>query len=316
MNDVPFMLLLSRYCADTHLKTKSIASYTTAVRAARRHFGKETYPSMITREHVCMWRREILRSKDNPQGIVEVSWNNYVRHLAALYNFGIKHQLILVEKNPFNKVRVREPRKPKKIVKPFTMKYVREVMDVCRRFEETQDDPSKLYPAWFWEVVVETFYFTGIRLNQLLYIKARDIDLKRMVIVTSSEGSKTFSESIVPIADRLYPYLAKLMLAAHQEGFKREDQLFNVNRFSRRHRRDEMDINQVEHFFKKLTGFCGDRVTPHRFRHTLGTELMENPDRNIRVTQMILDHSSIRTTMEYIHPSVNSMRRALNRRRV
>lgn len=147
MNDVSFMILLSRYCADKYLKAKSIDSYTTAVRAARRHFGKETFPSMITREKVCDWRRSILRSKENPQGIVEVSWNNYVRHLAALYNFGIKHQLILVQNNPFENVRVREPRKPKKIVKPFTMKYVREVMEVCRKFEESQVDPSKLYPA-------------------------------------------------------------------------------------------------------------------------------------------------------------------------
>ncbi|WP_442978372.1 tyrosine-type recombinase/integrase [Salinicola sp. 4072] len=53
----------------------------------------------------------------------------------------------------------------------------------------------------------------------------------------------------------------------------------------------------------------------HRFRHTLGTDLMEDPDRNIRVTQMILDHSSMRTTMEYVHPSVDSMRKALNQRR-
>jgi integrase len=309
------MELLSRYCADTHLKPKSVDSYAAAVRAARRYFGKETYPSMLSRERVCDWRRAILRSKDNPKGIVEVSWNNYARHLAALYNFGIKYQLIMVEENPFNRVRVREPRKPKKTIQPLTFRYVREVMDVCRRFEEAQDDPSKLYPAWFWETVIETFYYTGIRLNQLLHVKAKDVDLKRMIIVTSAEGSKTYSESIVPIADGLYPYVAKLMLAAHREGFRREDQLFNVNRFSRRHRRSEMDINQVEHFFKRLSGFCGDKVTPHRFRHTLGTELMENPDRNIRVTQMILDHSSIRTTMEYVHPSVDSMRKALNQRR-
>ncbi|WP_189442555.1 tyrosine-type recombinase/integrase [Salinicola rhizosphaerae] len=315
MNDVSFMELLSRYCADTHLKPKSVDSYTSAVRALRRHFGKEIYPSMLCRERVCAWRKSILRSKENPKGIVEVSWNNYARHLAALYNFGIKYQLVMMSENPFNKVRVREPRKPKKVIKPLTMRYVREVMDVCRRFEEAQDDPSKVHPAWFWEVVVETFYYTGIRLNQLLHVKAKDVDLKRMIIITSAEGSKTNSESVVPIADGLYPFIARMMLAAHRAGFKREDQLFNVNRFSRRHRRGETDINQIEHFFKKLSAFCGARVTPHRFRHTLGTELMEHPDRNLRVTQMILDHTSIRTTMEYIHPSVDSMRQALNQRR-
>ncbi|WP_110674200.1 MULTISPECIES: site-specific integrase [Salinicola] len=315
MFDVSFAELLSRYCADTHLREKSIASYAGAVRAARRYFGKQCYPSMVSREMVCEWRGAILRTRDNPAGIVEVSWNNYVRHLSALYNFGIRHQLIMREDNPFVKVRVREPRKPKKTIMPLTMRYVREVMDVCKRFECAQDDASKLHPAWFWEAVVETFYYTGMRLSQLLHVKAKDVDLKRMIIVTSWEGSKTYSESVIPIADGLYPYIGKLLLEAHRQGFRREDQLFNVNRFSKRHRRDVMDINQIEHFFKRLSGFCGARVTPHRFRHTLGTELMEDPDRNIRVTQMVLDHSSMRTTMEYVHPSVDAMRKALNGRR-
>lgn len=315
MNDVSFEELLSRYCSENHLQPTTVQSYYTAVRAIRRYLGKEWRPSMVTRSIVLEWRKSVLKSKDNPRGIAEVSWNNYIRHLIAIFNYGIKYGLIFKHDNPFEKVRVREPRKPKKIVKPLTIRYVREVMDLCRKFEEAQDGAAKLHPAWFWEVVVETFYFTGIRLNQLLHVQAGDVDLRKMVMVTSYRGSKTYSESVIPIADGLYPYIGRLLMAAQREGFKRDDQLFNVNRFSKRHRRDVMDINQVEHFFKRLSGYCGTRVTPHRFRHTLGTELMESPDRNIRLTQMILDHSSMRTTMEYVHPNVDAMRRALNGRR-
>lgn len=314
MNDVSFLELVSRYCADRHIRPSTVASYHTSVRAIQRYIGTIAKPSMVTRDMILEWRRVVLRSNDNPNGIVEVSWNNYVRHLSSLFNYGIKHRLIMGMVNPFEKVRAREPRKPKKIVKPRTIRYAREVIAVCRDFEAGYGKPSQLHPAWFWEVVVETFYYTGIRLNQLLHVRAGDVQLKKMVIHRSYEGSKTHSESVIPIAEGLYPHLCQLLVSAQRASFRREDQLFNVNRFSNRHRRLEMDVNQVEHFFKRLSNFCGEKISPHRYRHTLGTELMEEPERNIKLTQMILDHASIHTTMEYVHPSVDSMRRVLNQR--
>ncbi|MDE9448122.1 tyrosine-type recombinase/integrase, partial [Xenorhabdus bovienii] len=39
---------------------------------------------------------------------------------------------------------------------------------------------------------------------------------------------------------------------------------------------------------------------PHRFRHTLATELMKAPDRNLQLVRCLLGHRSVATTMEYI----------------
>ncbi|MDC9581854.1 tyrosine-type recombinase/integrase, partial [Xenorhabdus sp. PR6a] len=39
---------------------------------------------------------------------------------------------------------------------------------------------------------------------------------------------------------------------------------------------------------------------PHRFRHTLATELMKAPDRNLQLVRCLLGHRSLVTTMEYI----------------
>jgi site-specific recombinase XerD len=41
-------------------------------------------------------------------------------------------------------------------------------------------------------------------------------------------------------------------------------------------------------------------VSPHRFRHSLATELMKAPDRNLQLVRSLLGHRSIATTMEYI----------------
>lgn len=314
MYDVSFMELVSRYAADKHLRPKSVSTYTAVVRLFRRYLGHEAYPSMITRQIVIDWRVSIIRSHSKPEGIAESSWNNYTRHLKALYSFGIKYQLIACAQNPFDGVSVRQPKKPKKTLQPLQIRYAREVLEVCRRYETCYDERARIHPAWFWQVVLETFFYTGIRLNQLLHIEAGDINLKKRIFRASAIGSKTNSENVLPIPDELYPYIHTLILAAHNRGFRRQDQLFNVNRFSQRHRRDTMDTWQVERFFQLLSGLTGYQMSPHRFRHFLGTSLMDGPERNIHITKNILTHNDIRTTMEYIHPDVEAMRRALNTR--
>lgn len=63
------------------------------------------------------------------------------------------------------------------------------------------------------------------------------------------------------------------------------DQLFNVNRFSRHYARKEMNADQVEAMYRKLTEKTGVRMTPHRFRHTLASDLMKQHERNIHVAK-------------------------------
>lgn len=314
MSDVSFMELVSRYSADKHLRPKSVSTYSGVVRLFRRYLGHQTYPSMVTREMVISWRVSIIRTQEKPNGIAESSWNNYARHLKALYRYGIKHGFLACEQNPFSEVSVKQPRQPKKTLQPIQIRYAREVLSVCRRYESCYDECSKIHPAWFWQGLMETFFYTGIRLNQLLHLEAGDINLKTRVFRASAVGSKTHTETILPIPDGLYPHLYELIVAAHNAGFKRRDQLFNVNRFSQRHKRTTMDTWQVERFFQALSELAGYKMSPHRFRHFLGTSLMDSPERNIHLTQNILNHTDIRTTMEYVHPDVEAMRRALNAR--
>ena len=151
MNDVSFLELMSRYAADKHLRPKSVSTYTAVVRLFRRYLGHEAYPSMVTRQMVIDWRVSIIRTRDKPDGITESSWNNYVRHLKALYNFGIKHQLIACHKNPFLDVSVKQPKVPKRSLQPLQIRYAREVLEVCRRYEYCYDERSKIHPAWFWQ---------------------------------------------------------------------------------------------------------------------------------------------------------------------
>lgn len=55
-------------------------------------------------------------------------------------------------------------------------------------------------------------------------------------------------------------------------------------------------------------------MTPHRFRHTLATDLMKTPERNIHLTKCLLNHSNIQTTMSYIEADYDHMRAVLHAR--
>ncbi|WCE10871.1 MULTISPECIES: site-specific integrase [Pseudomonas] len=160
----------------------------------------------------------------------------------------------------------------------------------------------------------ETFHYTGIRLNSLLSIQRRDICLRRRTIYIRSEGDKTHKEFLLPIPGPLYEHIDRIAAWADSLHFKATDQLFNVNRFSSHYRRETMDINQIEAMYRKLTAMVGTRMTPHRFRHTLASDLMRQADRNIHVAKALLNHSSIATTMEYIETDPHQMRHVLEER--
>ncbi|MEN1443978.1 site-specific integrase, partial [Pseudomonas aeruginosa] len=95
---------------------------------------------------------------------------------------------------------------------------------------------------------------------------------------------------------------------AEAAGIKSTDQLFNVNRFSPHYSRQEMNSDQVEAMYRKLTEKVGVRMTPHRFRHTLASDLMKQHERNIHVAKDLLNHSNIQTTMSYIETDHDQIR--------
>jgi integrase len=91
------------------------------------------------------------------------------------------------------------------------------------------------------------------------------------------------------------------------------DQLFNISRFdgTRKVQSDNMDHPPLRAFFRRLSKECGFTVSPHRFRHTLATNLMAQPDRNIKMAQVLLGHSTPAVTLEYVEADLNRVRMML-----
>lgn len=58
----------------------------------------------------------------------------------------------------------------------------------------------------------------------------------------------------------------------------------------------------------KLSKLIDSNVSLHRYRHTLATELMTKPERNLHIAKDLLGHTNIKTTLEYVTTDVEMLR--------
>jgi site-specific recombinase XerD len=298
--------LLREYFDDKDLKPSTRQAYGVAVRALIRQTG-DCIGEEIDRKRVLQWRKEVLRVS-----LKEISWNTYMRELRALYQFGIDRWLIGIQQNPFNECNVRCPKRPNKTVLENDMSKARHLLSDMEQEEADWQQCSEFYPAWFWRCVFETFTYTGMRANELICLRPDDIDLHQKRIRVRAEVAKTHEERWIPIHDSLQSHLTKLVYLAKKKKVTGTQQLFNVNVFSPRHFKRRMDMDQIGAFYKRLSAKLDVAISPHRFRHTLASRLMREPDRDIHTVKEILGHRNIATTMKYISVNFEQMRELLN----
>ncbi len=302
--------LTEEYIFAHDLREASAKIYRAATKALLKHFGPTATVQDVDHRAVLGWRRKVLE-----QGLSKRSWNTYSNHLRTIWGYAIEHELVTHSQvNPFRKTTVIPPRRASKTVAAEAILRARSWLSMQVGAERCTGDRARITPAWFWLCTFEVLYYTGIRLNAQLCIRKRDIHWDNQLILIRGETEKTHKEFVVPITEGLVPHLSRLLQEAEKAGFADDDQLFNVNRFSPHYKSKTMNSDQVEAMYRKLTEKVGVRMTPHRFRHTLATDLMKAPERNIHLTKCLLNHSNIQTTMSYIEADYDHMRAVLHAR--
>ena len=253
----------------------------------------------INAAEVRKWRTGVLsRAK-------EESWNMYRRHMRALWNHAMRHHGCT--SNPFaDTAPARAPKLRKKTVDSA------DLQTVLRALRDTGDEGPYVRPTWFWSIVINTFYYSGIRRLQLVGLTWKDIDFDAATIHLRATSSKTHREWFIPIAQPLQPELENLyLLTTERLGRtpRSEEQVFNVTLFNDGFKGKTMTVDQLGATFWRLSKATNIRISPHRLRHTMATELAASKD--IRTLQELLGHTNISTTMQYVHPDMGRMRNLL-----
>lgn len=143
--------------------------------------------------------------------------------------------------------------------------------------------------------VIELLFATGMRISELCSLRPSDIDMKNHNILIYGKGAK---ERILQIEN---PEVL-LAITSYQQTFKKDIGVcgyFFVNRLQ--HKLSDQSVRFMINHYAKLAGI-EQHITPHMFRHSFATLLLEQ-DVDIRYIQRMLGHSSISTTEIYTHVS-------------
>ena len=149
-------------------------------------------------------------------------------------------------------------------------------------------------------LILELLFSTGMRVSEVSKLKTSNIDLKSKNIYVYGKGSK---ERIICIANDSIAKLLELYLKIRKNNSK----YFFTNKLGNPY--SEQSIRNMVNSYAKASG-VEMHITPHMFRHTFATALLDE-DVNIRYIQQLLGHSSIVTTQIYTHISTNKIRHIL-----
>lgn len=211
----------------------------------------------------------------------------------------------LIEQNPFNKIHVkfREPVILPKII-PL------HIVEIFLTTMYEQQANAKTYyqkrNALRDTAVIELLFATGMRISELCSLKASDVNLYDRSVLIYGKGSK---ERKIQIGnDDVVNILEK-----YKNDFQTEIQ--KCNHFFANQNGRALSDQSVRRMINKYSSLAAIElhITPHMFRHTFATSLLE-ADVDIRYIQEMLGHSSINITEIYTHVAMSKQRDILTTR--
>ena len=152
-------------------------------------------------------------------------------------------------------------------------------------------------------IVLELLFSTGMRVSEVSNLEIKNMDLKSNNIYIFGKGSK---ERIMCLANEKL----LLLIDDYLEIRNSNNQFLFVNKLGNVY--SEQSIRNMVDTYAKAAG-VELHITPHMFRHTFATALLDE-DVNIRYIQQLLGHSSIVTTQIYTHISTNKIRHILEKK--
>ena len=141
-------------------------------------------------------------------------------------------------------------------------------------------------------IILTLLYDAGLRISELINLKVEDIDLTNEIARIKVIKSKNNKSRQIPITEN-----TKNLLKEFIKEKDSDDYLIVSNK------KDKYTPNGIRKIIKKYTDECNIHVTPHTFRHTKASHLVET---NIPIIYIrdFLGHESIETTM--IYAKINS----------
>ena len=290
---------------EIYLRERKLAKETEAhFRFVVRLFVKDmniTEVQMVTHESLLLWRGIVLGRNSR-----STTWNNYLRHMQILIKYAHSRDYMHVLPSTSLLYVSSYDQRPKTV----------HIRDLKIAMDLVRSEKSPFQPNWFWNALIRTFFFTGMRRRQLAGLRWKNVDFTDNTIQLESSTSKTKREWFIPMPVPVAVDLAVVrsktidILGEEDENFK-DRYVFDIQLFnSLYHCENRLHESTISNFFKRLSNRTGIRVSAHRLRHTMATELATQG--KYKELQYLLGHASVHTTMRYIHPEMAQIRNLVN----
>lgn len=198
----------------------------------------------------------------------------------------------LISKNPFNKMQIKF-REPMILPKTIPLHAMEKILKTVYTLHSNSCTVYQQQKTLRDIAIIELLFSTGIRISELCALKERDINLQNGTILIYGKGNK---ERQIQIGnDDVIRILKKYHITFIDKI--RKSKYFFVNNSG-----TTVSDQAVRRMIRKYTTLADIdmHITPHMFRHTFATSLLE-ADVDIRYIQEMLGHSSINITEIYTH---------------
>ena len=208
----------------------------------------------------------------------------------------------LLENNPFNKIQL-SFREPKRLPKTIPANIIQLFLNTIYRQAQQAPTHGKKKSILRDIAVTELLFATGVRISELCNLKYKNIDIENRSLLIWGKGSK---ERIIQIGNPDVISALSAYITAFEHEISQSGWLF-VNRLG--NRLSEQSVRLMINKYAELAGIAM-HITPHMFRHSFATLLLE-ADVDIRYIQKMLGHSSITTTEIYTSVSMHKQKAIL-----
>lgn len=220
-----------------------------------------------------------------------------IASLKAFFHYLEYREVVIL--NPFNKIQIkfREPTVLPKIIPLLTVESFLSTIYTCRRQAPTAyQRKNALRDA----AIIELLFATGMRISELCSLKAGDISLSDRSLLIYGKGNKERRMQIGN--DDVLHVLAEYHNTFHNKSTSNGVFFINQNQ-------TPVSDQAVRRMINKYVSLAAIdlHITPHMFRHTFATSLLE-ADVDIRYIQEMLGHSSINITEIYTHVALSKQR--------
>jgi len=254
----------------------TLESYSRELVRLRNWLGEKSWPE-VKSEELRSYLIEQSRSGLSPRSIF-----HSLAVIRSFYRFLLEENL--AEHNPAEMVEF--PKLPKRLPGVLSRE------EVARIIESVKDDSISGIRD---RSILELLYACGLRVSELCQLKLEQLDLAAGFLTASGKGRK---QRIVPMGESAREWLKKYLKQSRPLLDKSGSSSYvYLNRQGR-----ALSRQMVFKMVKKVALRAGlrGRISPHIFRHSFATHLLEG-GADLRIVQVLLGHSDISATQIYTH---------------